>query len=98
HHLRVEHGQGGTKQVAATGRAVVEQQNPAHADSCCPEFRYALGPPLANTRDAVAAADVQVHVAVAAEDADRQRSHISAVDHQPVELDFLELFVGRVFV
>ena len=53
---------------------------------------------LADLGDAVAAGQVEVHVAVAAEDADRQRRRLAAVEVDPVEGDLLDLLVGRVDV
>ena len=53
--------------------AVVDQQNAVDADARRPQLGDRPGLPLADVRDAVAAGQVEVHVAVAAEDADRQR-------------------------
>ena len=74
------------------------QQHPIDADAGRPQLGHRAGLPLADLRDAVAAGQVEIHVAVAAQEADGQRRRLAAVQVDPVEGDLLELLVGRVLV
>ena len=86
------------EQVAAGRAAVVDQQHAIHADAGRPQLGHRARLSLADLRDAVAAGQVEVHVAVAAQDAHRQRRRLAVVQVDPVEGDLLQLLVGRVLV
>ena len=76
-HVRVDGGQRHGEQVAAGQRVVVDQQHVADADAGRAQFGDRAGLALADLRDAVAAGEVEVEVAAAAEDADGQRRRLA---------------------
>ena len=78
--------------------AVVHQQHAIDADAGRPQLGHRPGLALADLGNAVAAAQVEVDVAVAAQDAHRQRRRLAAVQVDPVKRDLLQLLVGRVLV
>ena len=86
------------KQVAARRGAVVDQQHAVDADARRPQLGHRSGLAFADLGNAVAAGQVEIHVAVAAQDAHRQRRRVAVVQVDPVEGDLLELLVGRVLV
>ena len=94
---RVEEADDGVEEVGAQGAAVVGQEqplDPVPALAQLGEELGGLGGRGAGLGDLAAAGDVQPHVAVLAQHADRQRLGLGAADVQPVERHLVELVLG----
>ena len=76
----------------------MDQQGVADAHARRAQLRDRSGLALADLGDAIAAAQVEIHVAVRLRMPHRQRRHLALVHVDPVEGDLLQLLVGRVLV
>ena len=94
----IEHRDDGLEQVAALGGAGVDQHRAADPDAGRAQFFDRAGLAFADSRDSVAAAEIEIHVALPAEHADRQRRHLPFADVHPIEGELLQLLVGGELV
>src|SRR6185437_8278981 len=97
-HQGIEHGQNALEQIGIHRTAVVNEQYAIDADAGGAQLGHRARLAFADLRNAIAAGQVEIDVALAAENANRQRSGIAAVQTDPVKGDLLHLFVGRVAI
>ena len=76
----------------------MHQQHVADADARPAKVGHRAGAALAQLGNAVAAAEIEIQVAIGAQNADRQRLRLAVVEIEPVKGDLLDLFVGRIDV
>src|SRR5262249_15919732 len=97
-HLRVEESQDRLKQVPAAAAPFLYQQYPIHADTGGAELGNRSGLALADLGNAAAAGQIQMNVAIPAENANGQGRLLVFVHADPVKGDLLELLIGGVLV
>ena len=97
-YFRIQHGQHRLEQIAAFGRVVVDQQHAIDAHAGLTQLAHRAGLALADLGNTAAAGNIKLHVALASQNANRQRRRLAIEEVEPVKGHLFELLVRRVHV